>query len=203
LEQREHFYRVQKINLQNELTLLKNQISPHFLFNTLNNANILIETDPQRASSMVLNLSDLLRYQIYDCSEESVLLNSDIDFLQNFLKLEQSKRDDFEFTLQKEGCSPTLFIPPLLFIPFVENAVKHSVYDGKTNIDIQFKMQEDELIFICINTKLKENLPPSKHSGIGLSNIRRRLELLFEKKYNLRIEDRGSVFFVELKLSLK
>ena len=106
-----------------ELEQLKNQINPHFLFNMLNNANVLTKKDPEKASQVLMKLSDLLRYQLYDSSRDKVLLTSDIHFLEDFLNLEKVRRDNFDYMISKEGNLSGVFIPPLLFISFVENAV--------------------------------------------------------------------------------
>ena len=98
-----------------ELDQLKNQINPHFLFNMLNNANVLIQKDPEKASQVLLRLSDLLRYQLYDSSREKVLLTSDIHFLEDFLNLEKIRRDNFNFLISKEGSLSGVQIPPLLY----------------------------------------------------------------------------------------
>ncbi|ASK29945.1 hypothetical protein CEY12_07420 [Chryseobacterium sp. T16E-39] len=201
LRNRENFYRMREINFQNELALLKNQISPHFLFNTLNNANILIENNPKLASSLILNLSELLRYQIYDCSEESIVLSSDIQFFENFLFIESSRRDDFEYEILVTGEKHDIFIPPLLFIPFIENAVKHNSNDQKAFIKVHFHLENNILHFTCTNSKDSVQ-PTARSGGIGLTNIKKRLELLYPDRYQLTIENNPSSFFVDLILEL-
>jgi LytS/YehU family sensor histidine kinase len=124
--------------MQSELELLKNQITPHFLFNTLNNTHVLINTDPEKVSDAVMTLSDLLRYQLYESMQEQVLLSSDIRFLKDFLDLEKIRRNHFEYTVTLHGHSH-LLIPPLLFILFVENAVKHSASGNReTFVNLEF-----------------------------------------------------------------
>ena len=109
--------------LQSELKFLKKQINPHFLFNMLNNANVLLRKNPEEASRVLFKLEDMLRYQINDSAKEQVLLDSEIRFLNDFLNLEKIRRDKFEYVISKEGNISEVWLPPLLFIPFVENAV--------------------------------------------------------------------------------
>lgn len=198
-------YHLQKINFQHELGLLKSQINPHFLFNTLNNVHILIESEPKRASDMVLHLSDLLRYQIYDCAEEKVFLSSDISFIKDFLTLETSRRDDFSYEIKESGENQDVMLAPMLFIPFVENAVKHnSDTQASSYVKINIQQKNDQLIFSCLNSKpanpQKQLLPG--YGGIGLANIRRRLNLLYPDCHVLKIIDLKDTFYINLTLKL-
>src|SRR5688572_18982903 len=112
-------------NLKTELEQLKSQVNPHFLFNTLNNLLVLTQTDVGKATQVLLGLSDLLRYQLYDSAREKILLSKDIAFIQNVLDLEKIRKNDFDFTIHTEGDIDGHSLPPFLFIPFVENAIKH------------------------------------------------------------------------------
>jgi hypothetical protein len=185
-----------------ELEQLKNQINPHFLFNMLNNANVLIEDDPKKASQVLVKLSDLLRYQLYDSSRDKVLLTSEIHFLEDFLNLEKVRRDNFNFLISKEGGLSGVQVPPLLFISFVENAVKHNNDSAKLSyVNLFFDVRRTELCFKCINSKpaLKA---VNKPGGLGLSNIKRRLELLFPSAHDLKIEDSSETYCITLTLKL-
>jgi len=171
-----------------ELEQLKNQINPHFLFNMLNNANVLIEDDPKKASQVLVKLSDLLRYQLYDSSRDKVLLTSEIHFLEDLIS--------------KEGELSGVQVPPLLFISFVENAVKHNNDSAKSSyVNLFFDVRGTELLFKCINSKpaLKA---VNKPGGLGLANIQRRLELLFPSTHDLKIEDNLETYCVTLTLKL-
>lgn len=187
---------LEKNSLQIELRELKNQINPHFLFNMLNNVNVLVKKDPEKASMTILKLSDFLRYQLYDNNQHSVLLLSEIQFLNDFMELEKMRRDDFSFTLSIENESgdkdmiSKLVLPPNLFIIFIENAIKHSVdLDNPSEVSITFKLYKKELKFICSNTKPTEPIENGNQGGLGLANIKRRLELLYGKDFNLEIEN--------------
>lgn len=118
---------MEKATKQAELQQLKKQINPHFLFNMLNNANILVKDAPDEASQILEKLDNLLRYQLNDSTRREVFLTADIQFLTSFLELEKVRRDHFEYTIFQEGNMENICIPPLLFIPFVENAVKHNL----------------------------------------------------------------------------
>lgn len=186
-----------------ELEQLKNQINPHFLFNMLNNANVLTKKDPEKASEVLVKLSDLLRYQLYDSTREKVLLTSDIHFLEDFLNLEKVRRDNFDFIISKEGNLSGVQIPPLLFISFVENAVKHNNdASGQSYVHLFFDVIDNELYFKCINSKpvLKA---VKKSEGLGLANIKRRLELLFALSHMLKIEDEQESYSVTLIIKLQ
>lgn len=185
-----------------ELEQLKNQINPHFLFNMLNNANVLIEDDPKKASQVLMKLSDLLRYQLYDSSRDKVLLTSEIHFLEDFLNLEKVRRDNFNFLISKEGELSGVLVSPLLFISFVENAVKHNNDSAKSSyVNLFFDVRHNELLFKCINSKPAVKAV-SKTGGLGLNNIKRRLELLFPSSHELKIEDRPETYSVTLTLKL-
>jgi len=188
--------------LQSEIKFLKSQINPHFLFNMLNNANIMVHEDPEVASYILVKLDDLLRYQINDSTKESVDLNADILFLTDFLELEKTRRDHFEYSITKNGDIDNVQIPPLLFIPFVENAVKHnSDSEKKSYVNIHFELENNILSFVCENSKPLNPVRREK-GGIGLSNIRRRLDLLFGKNYLLELKDEETLYTVNLRLEL-
>ena len=193
---------LESTTLESELTFLKNQINPHFLFNMLNNANVLIKRNPQEASEVLFKLEDLLRYQINDSSHERVSLASDIRFLNDYLNLEKIRRDNFQFTLWQEGDAESVRIQPLLFIPFVENAVKHS-FDSvhPSYVRISFKVVGSALHFRCENSKPAVPVK-SKVGGIGLANIQRRLGLLYPGRYKLEQRENDNQYTVNLNLTL-
>lgn len=191
--------------LQSELKHLKRQINPHFIFNMLNNANVLIKKNPEEASQLLFKLEDLLRYQINNSSEDKVPLSSDIRFLNDFLNLEKVRRDNFEYMISKEGKIDKIYLPPLLFIPFVENAVKHNPdNENKSYVSISFKVRGNELAFQCVNSKPKQQTEENnaKVGGLGLKNIQRRLELLYPGKHTLEVKENDKSYKVSLHLTL-
>lgn len=192
---------LEKTTMQTELQQLKKQINPHFLFNMLNNANILVKDAPNEASQILEKLDDLLRYQLNDSTRREVFLSADIQFLTSFLELEKVRRDYFEYTIFQEGNIDNVCIPPLLFIPFVENAVKHnSDSDHLSYVHLYFSVHNKQLMFRCENSKPR--IPVKREGGIGLANVRRRLDLLYGSQYTLQIEDKEITYNVNLHLNL-
>lgn len=194
------------LTLNMELNELRNQINPHFLFNMLNNVKALIRTDPTKASVVIVKLSEFLRYQLYENSEEKTLLTSEIDFLSNFLNLEKIRRDNFSFDIQvniDHRIISSTFIPPNLFTTFVENAVKHSVdLNGRESyVKIEININNRQLYFKCVNSISTGYLPSDKKSsGLGLANITRRLELLYSDTFDLKTDPGKKEYMVNLKI---
>lgn len=197
--------------LSTELKFLKNQINPHFLFNSLNNIYVLTRKRPKEASETVLLLSDLLRYQLYDCAQDKVLLKNEIQYVKNYLKLERLRRSGAHISFEYEGEKPDLIeIAPFIFIPFVENAVKHgTVIKDRVFIDIHFKLQPDNTLIFRIENSLSHNSqtpdrsPSKKDGGIGLANVKRRLELIYPQRHQLQLNKTADSYIVELSIKLK
>ncbi|MDI3320845.1 sensor histidine kinase [Pinibacter soli] len=184
-----------------ELDLLKTNISPHFLFNMLNNIDVLIGAEPKKAKKIVVELSDFIRYQLYDSQKEKVFLHADIEFLTHYLEMEKIRRDHFHFTIETHPKdSQPIEVPPLLFIPFVENAVKHNVDTEEANVYVSFSINNNHLIFICTNPTNKSST--QKVGGLGLANVKRRLELLYPEKHTLDITEGENTFRVILNIKL-
>jgi len=185
-----------------ELQQLKSQVNPHFLFNTINNVNIKVEKEPKQAYEMLTKLEDLLHYQLKDTKREKVYLKDDISFFTDYLELEKTRRNRFSYTIEADSDIKNLEVFPLLFIPFVENAVKHSLSaKGKSIINIVFTREQDTLYFRCENTRPSV---PVKHKsgGLGLKNIKRRLDLLYGTTYTLGITEQENRYIVELWLKI-
>lgn len=193
-------YRIMQLEnnlIHSELNLLKTNISPHFLFNMLNNCEVLIQTNPLKARQVLIRLSEFLRYQLYDSSREKVLLNADIRFLHHFLSLEKIRRDYFEFDIQETGTNCPVEISPLIFIPLVENAVKHNIASGPgAYVQLSFNLDERQLVFTCENPV--SNAPNNQEGGFGLPNLRRRLELLYPERHQLSAYEKNGVYTVTL-----
>lgn len=194
---------LESATLHSELKYLKNQINPHFLFNTLNNAHVLFKDNKKEASTLLYKLEDLLRYQINESSKDEIYLTSDISFLTDYLNLEKVRRDRFTFSINVEGDITGLQLPPLLFIPFVENAVKHSHdSDLPSYIHLQFEFSDNILAFKCENSVPGDTSIEDRPGGIGLKNIIRRLELLFPGKHQLQLTEEHSKYLVTLHINL-
>lgn len=193
---------LQIATFQSELNFLKSQINPHFLFNMINNANIMVDDDPKMASHILEKLDNMLQYQFNDSTQDNVLLKADITFLSDFLELEKVRRDHFEYTVTIEGEMENVEVPPLLFIPFVENAVKHnSDSERKSYVDLSFRTSNGKLKFVCENS-IPQTEIPKKVGGIGLANIKRRLDLLYKDNYVLEQIKTDTTYTVNLELKL-
>lgn len=193
---------LEKAQLQEELNNLKNQVNPHFLFNTLNNLNTLVQTDQHKASQVILGLSDVLRYQIYDSSKEKILLSKDLAMLEQFLMLEKIRRDNFKFEIITEGEPTGILIPPLLFINFIDNAIKHGADTREPSFcKLKFTMLPGKLIFDCCNSK-PSIITKKESGGFGLNNIKRRLELLYGKSFLLVFNDEPNLYSTKLTIPL-
>lgn len=198
---------LKNLTLTMELNELRNQINPHFLFNMLNGIKALVRKDPDKATAVIMKLSEFLRYQLYENNEKHTLLGTEIKFLSNFLSLETLRRDNLETNIvynSPETVLNRVMLPPNLFTTFVENAVKHSITvdEDKSTINIEFGIVENKLYFKCTNSKDPSYIPSEKNSGLGLTNIKRRLALLYDDDYNLDILSTPNEYCVKLILKL-
>ncbi len=198
-------------NMQSELRFLRSQINPHFLFNTLNNLYALTIKKSDLAPEIVLKLSEMMRYMLYECNEKEVPLANEIAYIKNYLDLEKlRKHKNLHIRFDVEGSPENKKITPLLFIPFIENAFKHglSQHTREGFIHILMRIEKDLLSFRIENSKepsLKSGQTQheiKKSGGIGLKNVRRRLQLLYPGKHKLLIRNRPKVFIVDLHLIL-
>lgn len=194
---------MEKNKLETEVKFLKSQINPHFLFNTLHNIYTLTIIKPERASEQLLKLSDLLRYMLYDSNQERVPLEREVEYLKNYLglaKLKDSRGMDISFTINESIKS--IKVAPLLFIPFVENAFKHSQNEKleKGYIYISLNIIGEKITFEVDNSKPQNEYNKDEVGGIGLKNIQQRLKLLYPNKYNLDINETNDSFKIKLEL---
>lgn len=193
----------QQERLKSELSFLRSQISPHFIFNILNSLVYLIRSRSAMAESVTIKLSELMRYMLYTSSEEQVPLESELDYLQNYVELQRIRfEEDVEIKLNLEGHAGAQLIEPMLLIPFVENAFKHGV--GLVTdpiIDISLKFDEEKLLF-SIRNKISPESSEEKDSssGIGLRNVMRRLELLYPDSHQLDISTEEGWYKIDLRL---
>jgi sensor histidine kinase YesM len=193
-----------KQNLQSELALLKNQINPHFLFNTLNNIDSLIKSNPDMASEILLKLSEILRYMIYDTNTDKVPLSDEIRHIESYIDLQKIQFSNKALvSLSNQITADQILIAPMLFIPFVENAFKHCNQKNTPDaIRIKFTIMDKHVHFECVNIFDKSlNMNKDKASGIGLSNIKRRLELIYPDRHSLIIQEADNQFKVSLSIN--
>lgn len=195
---------MEKEKLETELKFLKSQVNPHFLFNALNNIYSLTLTQNPQASESVMQLSEILRYMVYDSNENKVHLKNEITYIENFVKLKMLKDSrGMDVQLDIDNNSPNLMVAPLLFIPFVENAFKHSrIEDLKEGfIRISLKAKDQTILFEVENSIPNGTYTKDKEGGVGLTNIRKRLKLLYpDDEYDLNITQTETQFDVSLKL---
>ena len=189
---------------KSELQALRSQIQPHFLFNMLNSINTLLYINPEKASYTITKLSDFLRHLLYQSHEERVFLSSELRFLTDFLSLEAMRRDDFTYELTyDEKNVQGIQLPPNILLILTENAVKHSI-DALAPTYIYIKCEEKEgwLHFSVRNSVPLQPNSQQKFSGIGLNNLRRRLELLYGERFKLSQEALPQEYLVTLALQL-
>lgn len=180
MQENQHVSQLEKMHIQSEVEQLKEQVNPQLLFNILDKTGKLAEEEPDESSRMLFKLSQLLRYQLYDCSRNTVLLDAEIHFLTNYLSLEQMYSRQFEYEISSEGAVKRQFIPPLLFIPFVQWCVMQ-VYerDKRRSIQLLFNAYQNRVEFTC-NHDIE--VTPGKDD---FSRIRQRLSFLYKTNYSL------------------
>lgn len=194
----------EKQNISNELAMLRAQINPHFLFNTLNNIKSLVKSIPSKAVYSVDKLTGMMRYMLYESSLGSVPLDNEIAHINNYIDLEKIRYSDPGFIDFKiSGDYTNIPVPPLIFMPFIENAFKHgNKLKPSPGIKIIIDVLKQNIHFEITNFKKENYEAHNKNSGFGLSNIRRRLDLLFGDKYDLLIENADKTFTVKLNLKI-
>jgi two-component system, LytTR family, sensor kinase len=196
---------LEREKLNSELALLKNQISPHFFFNTLNNIYSLISINPADSQKAVIKLSKMMRYLLYETEHGNIKLSSEIEFMTNYIDLMKLRMSDkIALTVSFPSEYEDTEIPPLLFIPFIENAFKHGIsFRENSFIDISMNCSKDTIIFRCVNSITKgSNGPETNTRGIGLGNVMKRLDLLFPGMHYLKISRTDNVYEVNLNLKI-
>ena len=202
-EEKKYLAKLKEQSLKQELDYLRYQVNPHFFMNTLNNIHALVDIDPEQAKDSIVDMSRMMRYLLYDSDKAYVPLNQAVAFLKkhlNLMKLRYTDMVTVNLNVPKT-CSENIVIAPLLFLPFVENAFKHGVaIDKPSTIDIDIECKDDRLLFHCHNTKSGVK---HEYGGVGLSNVSKRLELLYGNDYSLNINDGEKEYDVLLDLPAK
>jgi len=185
-----------------ELVWLKNQLNPHFLFNTLNNISSLTQIDPDRAQESIAQLSDTLRYALYDTGTEKVPLSGEVEFMDNYIQLMQLRCNErTEVTTAWELPANEVEIAPLLFISLIENAFKHGVNARMDSfVHISLRPEGRDLVFCCENSLFEKSGEDHIGSGIGVENLKRRLELIYPDAYTYEQTAQDGVYAVRLVL---
>ncbi|GAB4014764.1 hypothetical protein GCM10028773_02450 [Spirosoma koreense] len=201
------YEQIDREKLQAELQLLKSQIHPHFLFNTLNNLYGLTLQKSDHSPSVVVKLSELLRYMLYECNASEVLLLQEIEFMRNYIGLEQLRYGDrLDMSVSISGEYEDKLVAPLLLVPFLENAFKHGTSEQLEQawMHVDLSVQGSTLKFKVINSResTPSDAPTPYMGGIGLQNVKKRLQLLYADRYDLRITAEAETFMITLTLAL-
>ncbi len=199
--------KLETLNKTTELNALKSQINPHFLFNALSNIYSIAYFGDKETPTKIGQLSRMLRYVLYECSADKVRLEQEINYLEEYIDFQKFKiKTEQHINFNHTECNQNIKIAPMILLPFVENAFKHSHsgVDKNAQIDIDIKTDNTHFIFIVENTKSlkKQEIMVSSEGGIGLSNIHKRLDMIYGKNYTLDIENKDT-FKIELKIELK
>jgi sensor histidine kinase YesM len=193
----------QQEKLTTELQLLKAQVHPYFLFNTLNSIHSFSMDNSPKTPGLILKLSSLLSYMLYDCKSEEVRLAKEIENMKNYIDLEKERYGNkIEVSWSVDGNSKDKFISPLLMLPFLENAFKHGLAEQieKPWLSIDLSIRSDSLR--CKIANSKNEFVPYRENGIGIANVKKRLEIIYSGKHELKLNDEGNFFVVSLLVKL-
>ncbi len=193
---------LEKKSLEHQLEYLRYQINPHFFMNTLNNIHALVDIDPAKAQETILELSKMMRFVLYEGDKQGVSLTREFEFIRTYIKLMRLRYSDkVKITIDLPTEAPDKNIPPLMLISFVENAFKHGIsYQHESFIDVKVEVEQERLHFLCSNSKADK--PNKEKGGVGLTNVKQRLNLLYDNRYTLNIQDTQNIYTVELILPL-
>ena len=209
-----HFIRTRQIRQQlqdeqakhteAELAWLKNQINPHFLFNTLNNISSLTQIDPDAAQDAIAQLSDLLRYAMYETNKKTVPISGEVEFMRNYISLMKLRCNEKTEVKTTFDIAQDVEIAPLLFISLIENAFKHGVSSSRSSmIDIHLEQEDNSIVFACDNTNYPKDDADRSGSGIGIENTRRRLDLMYADHYSWQQWLEDDIYHVRVTLNIK
>ena len=204
-EATEALTQIEKHALERQLQYLKYQVNPHFFMNTLNNIHALVDIDPERAKASIVELSKLMRYVLYEGNNKLTLLSREVQFLRNYVQLMSMRYNtgNVSISLDAPDVLPDSMLPPLLLVIFVENAFKHGIsYRTKSFVEISLQPHGDRLLFSCRNSRPEIKHDENMKGGVGLSNVRRRLDLLFPDDYTLDIKETDDTYTVKLEIPL-
>lgn len=189
-----------------ELSFLKSQMNPHFLFNSLNAVYFLIDKNNNEARQALHKFSDMLRYQLYEVKDDKIPIEKEIGYLKDYIGIQQLRRDNCCVKMNIQNNLKSFCIEPLLLLPFVENSFKHlSDYNNKeqNRIEIDISKKDGEMCFIVNNTSDVKNISAKEEAGgIGMKNVKRRLELLYPQKHKLNVSETAGWFNVNLRLKI-
>jgi len=191
--------KLEKENVANQLDALRNQVSPHFFMNTLNNIHALVDIDTEEAKAAIIKLSQMMDYMLYESKSKGISVRKEMEFIESYVELMKLRiTDDIDLKMEIPEILPKVKIPPLLTISFIENAFKFGVsYDRQSFIHIKINISDNHFIF-NVQNRIHPEIKRNKNSGIGIENTQKRLELLFGNTYELNIDKKDDVFKVNL-----
>lgn len=192
-------------NLEQQMEYLKYQVNPHFFMNTLNNIHALVDIDPERAKTTIVELSKMMRHILYEGSKKHISLTREVEFLNLYVQLMRLRYTrKVHINVDVPPQLPELKLPPLMLIIFVENAFKHGIsYREESFIDIKLRVENKRLLFSCCNSKPTQVQRTNEKGGMGLQNVRQRLELLYDDDYTLDINDGEKTYEVKLDIPMQ
>jgi two-component system, LytTR family, sensor histidine kinase AlgZ len=203
VKKQQEWMQAEKEKVISELQLLKAQVHPHFLFNTLNNIYSFSLENSSKTPGMILKLSSLLSYMLYDCKAEEVLLEKEIEVMRNYIDLEKERYgNNIDISLNIEGDVKDKFIAPLLLLPFLENAFKHGTSEQLEKPWLSMDLAVKDFTMRCKIANSKNEFVPVSQTGIGIQNVKKRLWFLYPGKHELKISDEGAFFVVSLVIML-
>lgn len=192
-------------NLEQQMEYLKYQVNPHFFMNTLNNIHALVDIDPERAKTTIVELSKMMRHILYEGSKKFIPLTREVEFLNLYVQLMRLRYTrKVHINVDVPPQLPELKLPPLMLIIFVENAFKHGIsYREESFIDIKLRVEDKRILFSCCNSKPTQVQRTNEKGGMGLQNVRQRLELLYDDDYTLDINDGEKTYEVKLDIPMQ
>lgn len=201
-DERKRLKDIEKQNLEHQLEYLKYQINPHFFMNTLNNIHALVDIDPEKAKTTILELSKMMRFVLYEADKPAVPLQNEIGFVKNYIRLMRLRyADSVRISVEVAEPIPDKMVTPLVAIAFVENAFKHGIsYKHDSFVEVAFAVNDGKLLFTCRNSKAEAL--DDDHGGVGLENVKRRLNLIYGERHSLKITEDNSTYNVELTIPL-
>lgn len=193
---------LEKENLEQQLEYLKYQINPHFFMNTLNNIHALVDIDPEKSKNTIVELSKMMRFILYEGNKKGVPLTREFDFIRNYITLMQLRyTDKVEVKVELPTEVPDYELPPLMLITFIENAFKHGIsYQHDSFVHVKVGLEGTKLRFLCHNSKADK--PNQEKGGVGLTNVKQRLNLIYGNNFTLNIQDNPETYKVELVIPL-
>ena len=195
---------LEKDKIASQLELLKSKLNPHFLFNTLNNIDVLIQEEPDKASEYLKKLSEILRFMLYESNVDSVPLTKEIEYIRKYIDLQKIRTANLDFVkFEITGDPNGKSVVPMIFIHFIENAFKYASNKKIENaVNVKFEISDNKLSFYCNNHKNISDKSNQEKNGLGISLIKQKLDLIYNKNYNLHIKDEDNWYSVNLEIQL-